>query len=138
MAELERRFSSEKDVKVVVIDDSDFTRRSIIEVLEAHGFSVVGEADSAQKGMAVAMNTPCDIFLIDIVMPEASGMELAKHINEKLKNIAIIMMSSLNYENMIIESISSGALDYIQKPFDPGQLVKSVRKVANMLEEAGT
>jgi len=63
-------------------------------------------------------------------MPERSGLELAKHFQDKsMANAFIIMMSSLNIESMVIESISNGAIDFLQKPFEKDDLLKSVEKM---------
>ena len=62
-------------------------------------------------------------------MPDASGIELAKVLSDKNSRASIIMMSSLKMENIILESISSGAIDFLSKPFDADELIKSVEKI---------
>ncbi len=133
MSEQENSVSNKeryKDFKIIVVDDSDFSRKTMIEILEADGFNVVGEANSAEKAIQVAQGTPCNLFILDIVMPDISGIELAKHLNEKFEDAKIIMVSSLKMENIIIESISNGAVDFIAKPFAPEELIRSVQKLA--------
>jgi two-component system chemotaxis response regulator CheY len=126
--------NDKKELQIVVVDDSDYSRKSIINVLESQGFKVVGEAESAEKAATIIRTVKSNLFLIDIVMPEASGLELAKLVQEELKECKIIMMSSLKMEDIIIESISNGAIDYLEKPFSPEDLLKSVRKVEVELE----
>jgi len=68
-------------------------------------------------------------------MPEISGLELARHLQEKnSQDRYIIMMSSLTVESMVIEAISSGAVDYLQKPFGASDLIKSVEKIEKIVE----
>lgn len=124
-----------KELKIVVVDDSAYSRKCIIKVLESEGFNVVGEADSAEKAAPIIRTANSNLFLIDIVMPEASGLELAKLVQAELKECKIIMMSSLKMEDIIIESISNGAMDYLEKPFSPEDLIKSIRKVQIELEK---
>jgi two-component system chemotaxis response regulator CheY len=122
--------------KVLVVDDSTFTRRSIIEILTNEGFNVVGEAKSAEEAIQIAHTSKPNIFLIDIVMPEISGLELAKHFQEKISGDKyIIMMSSLTIDSIVIESISNGAIDFLQKPFERDDLIKAVSKIAKLLEK---
>ncbi len=122
--------------KVLVVDDSTFTRRSIIEILTNEGFNVVGEAKSAEDAIQIAHTSKPNIFLIDIVMPEISGLELAKHFQEKISGDKyIIMMSSLTIDSIVIESISNGAIDFLQKPFERDDLIKAVSKIAKLLEK---
>lgn len=119
----------DKAFRIAVIDDSDFSRNSIVEILEGEGFNVVGSAASAEEGIALSATAGADLFIIDVIMPERSGIEMAKVLMEKTMNVSIIMISSLNMESMVIESISNGALDFLAKPFLPEDLIKSVRKI---------
>ena len=67
-------------------------------------------------------------------MPEISGIELAQALNELKNKVTIIMMSSLKQEDIIIESIAVGAVDFLQKPFEKETLIKSVKKAEQDLE----
>lgn len=127
-------YTAKKELQIVVVDDSDYSRKSIIKVLESEGFNVVGEADSAEKAGTIVRTVKSNLFLIDIVMPGVSGLEVAKLVQGELKECKIIMMSSLKMEDIIIESISNGAVDYLEKPFTPEDLLKSVRKIEVELE----
>ncbi len=118
-----------QELKIAVIDDSEFSRKSIIEILEGEGYNIVGQAGSAEEGLALGATTGTNLFIIDVIMPERSGLEMAKVISEKSMNASIIMMSSLNMESIVIESISNGALDFLPKPFTPQDLIKAVNKI---------
>lgn len=126
MAELKK-----EDFKIVVVDDSDFSRKAIVETLEQNQYNVVGSAASAEEGISVGASTRANLFIIDVVMPELSGLEMAKLISEKSMGASIIMISSLNIESIVIESISSGALDFLPKPFSPEDLIKAVDKIVD-------
>ena len=124
------------EVYIAVIDDSDFSRKSIIQILEKEGFNIVGEAASAEAALHISRTTSANLYIIDIVMPEISGIELAKHISDQARNrnINIIMISSLKMEHIIVESISNGAIDFLQKPFSKEDLVRSVSKISSQME----
>ncbi|WP_164848240.1 response regulator [Halobacteriovorax sp. HLS] len=123
-----------EDLKIVVVDDSDFSRNSLITILEKNGFNVVGQASSANDAVPLLV-TGANVFLVDIVMPEVSGLELAKMLTENGKDIKIIMMSSLNMESIIIESISNGAIDFLTKPFGEQDLIRSLEKIEIEMEK---
>ena len=126
----------DQDLKIVVVDDSDFSRRNIIEILEAENFNIVGQAKSAEEAMPLTATTGANLFIIDIVMPEISGLELAEKITELAKKKKfIVMISSLKLQSLIIESISSGASDVLEKPFSPGDLINTVEKIEIALQE---
>lgn len=125
-------------IKIAVVDDAEFTRKTVVDILEKSEFDVVGQAGNAEEAISLVGSTKANLFLIDVVMPNISGMELAKKISEvSNRPISIIMMSSLDLENIIIESISNGAIDFLAKPFDAETLKRSVLKVAsNMLKDS--
>ena len=123
-------------LKILIVDDSDFNRRSMVDILTLEGFNVIGQASSAEEAIQIAHTAKPNLIFIDIVMPEISGLELAKHLQEKSTvEKFIIMMSSLNIESMIIESISNGATDFLQKPFERDDLIKAVEKVERLVEK---
>ncbi len=120
---------NDQELRIAVVDDSDFSRKSIVEILEAEGFNVVGQAASAEEGLSLGTSAGANLFLIDVIMPERSGLEMAKLMMEKGLSVSIIMMSSINMESIIIESISSGAIDFLAKPFMPEDLINAVKKI---------
>ena len=123
-----------QDLKIVVVDDSNISRQSIIETLKNNGFNVTGEAKSAEEAMPLLLSG--NLFLIDVVMPEVSGLELARHMSEQsTKPINIIMMSSLNMEGMVVEAISNGAIDFLAKPFSEAELIQAVEKIEIEMEK---
>jgi DNA-binding NtrC family response regulator len=127
---------SHENLKILIVDDSEYNRRAMAQILTEEGFNVVGEAASATDGIVTAASTKANLIFIDIVMPERSGLELAKHFQEKnVANRFIIMMSSLNIESMVIESISNGAIDFLQKPFEKVDLINAVEKIERLLEK---
>lgn len=123
-------------LKILIVDDSDFNRKSMVDILTFEGFNVVGQASSAEDAIQIAHTAKPNLIFIDIVMPEISGLELTKHLQEKGSGEKfIIMMSSLNIESMVIESISNGASDFLQKPFERDDLIKAVEKVERLVEK---
>ncbi len=123
-------------LKILVVDDADFSRKSIAEILTSEGYSVVGLAKSAEEAIQIAHTSKPNLFLLDIVMPEISGLELAKHFQDKVQGDKyIIMMSSLTIDSIVIESISNGAIDFLQKPFERDDLIKAVSKIEKMIQK---
>lgn len=123
-------------LKILIVDDSTFNRRTMSDILTEEGFNVVGSAASAEEAIQIAHTAKPNLIFIDIVMPDISGLELTKHFQEKAQGEKfIIMMSSLNIESMVIESISQGATDFLQKPFDKSDLIKAVEKIERLVEK---
>jgi YesN/AraC family two-component response regulator len=121
--------SSHEDLKIVVVDDSDFSRFLIIKMLKESGFNVVGEANSAVSALQVIKDKEPHVVITDIVMPEVSGIELTENINQNFDNVYVIVVSSLSQEHVVLEAISAGAADFVAKPINQHQLVESLEKI---------
>ena len=121
--------------KILVVDDSDFSRSSISSMLTDAGLNVAGESASAKDAINYLKDNSVHLAIIDVVMPEVSGIELTDYITENFPEVLIIMISSLAQESIVIDSISAGASDYLQKPFDKDALVTSVEKLLSTIEE---
>lgn len=132
--EEEKELTYKDYVKAYVVDDSDMSRSSIIKILEKEGYKVVGSAGSADECIA-NIKGDINVFIIDVVMPEKSGIDLTKLLFEHLRDIHVIMLSSLRQEHILMESIATGARDFINKPFDPTELLAAVEKIAMQLDE---
>lgn len=123
-----------KFTKIFVVDDSELSRINIIQTLEEHEFNVVGHAGSAKECLA-QMSPEVNLLIADVVMPETSGIELAKLLNQNMSNTHIIMISSLTQEHILLESISAGAKDFLVKPFKSEDLISSVIKISEIIRK---
>jgi two-component system, chemotaxis family, chemotaxis protein CheY len=123
------------NLKIAIIEDSQLLRRSIVDGLEQAGLNVVGEAKDGTEAISLIQQGQANLFIIDVVMPEASGLEIAKQIHKAVPNSRIIIMSSLNLEHIVIEAISCGAVDFIAKPFVMSDLVDSIKKISHDLSQ---
>lgn len=121
----ERDFSN---YRILIVDDSAYSRAQMRQILTDHKLTVVGEAANAQDALALVKEKKPHLVLTDIVMPEASGIELAEKIFANQMGAGVIMLSSLTQDQVVIDAISAGATDFVAKPIQPRQLVESVIK----------
>lgn len=121
--------NQKSDMKVVIVDDSDFSRSIIRKMLTEEGINVVGEANSAEAALLVIKERSPNVVITDIVMPEISGIELTEKINQSFDNISVIVISSLSQEHIVLEAIGAGASDFIAKPIQKQQLIDSLEKI---------
>jgi len=115
--------------RILIVDDSDFSRSSVARMFDTDQYNIIGEVASAKEAINILKDRKAHLAIIDVVMPEVSGIELAEYISDNFSDTNIIMISSLGQENIIIDSISAGASDYLQKPFTKEELMASVEKV---------
>jgi two-component system chemotaxis response regulator CheY len=121
--------NQKSDLKVVIVDDSDFSRSIIRKMLTEEGIEIVGEASSAETALTVIKEKKPNIVITDIVMPEISGIELTEKINQNFNDISVIVISSLSQEHVVLEAIGAGASDFIAKPIQKQQLIDSLEKI---------
>ncbi len=115
--------------KILVIDDSSISINFVTETLATAGYTTVEQAATANEGHSIIQTKDFHLYIIDLVMPKISGIELAKEIMDGDKSGCVLMMSSLDSENVMIESIANGAKDFLPKPFTKLDLISSVDKL---------
>ena len=107
--------SALSQISLAIIDDSKFTRRILKNIIGSYGLKSINDFGGAKDALDFFNQNQPDIALIDIVMPDISGLELVKVLSENFPNIKCIMMSSLSQERIIVEAIGAGAVDFLQK-----------------------
>jgi two-component system chemotaxis response regulator CheY len=104
-------------------------RMMIKDILTKNGYNIVGEAENGAKAVEKYAELKPDLVLMDITMPEMDGIEALKKIKASDANASIIMCSAMGQQAMVIESIQSGAKDFIVKPFQADRVLEAVQKV---------
>ena len=115
--------------KVLICDDAAFMRMMIKDILSKNGYEIAGEAENGVKAVEKYNETKPDLVLMDITMPEMDGIQALKAIRELDSSACVIMCSAMGQQAMVIESIQSGAKDFIVKPFQAERVLEAVKKV---------
>ena len=114
---------------ILICDDAAFMRMMIKDILTKNGYTVVGEAENGAKAVEKYAELKPDLVLMDITMPEMDGIQALKKIKAGDPNAMVIMCSAMGQQAMVIESIQSGAKDFIVKPFQADRVIEAVKKV---------
>ena len=114
---------------ILICDDAAFMRMMIKDILTKNGYNVVGEAENGAKAVEKYQELKPDLVLMDITMPEMDGIQALKAIKAADPSATVIMCSGMGQQAMVIESIQSGAKDFIVKPFQQDRVLEAVRKV---------
>lgn len=114
--------------KVMICDDAAFMRMMIKDILVKNGYNIAGEAENGVKAVEKYQETKPDLVLMDITMPEMDGIQALKKIKAIDANASVVMCSAMGQQEMVIESIQSGARDFIVKPFQPDRVIEAVKK----------
>ena len=114
---------------ILICDDAAFMRMMIKDILTKNGYNVVGEAENGAKAVEKYQELKPDLVLMDITMPEMDGIQALKAIKAADPSATVIMCSAMGQQAMVIESIQSGAKDFIVKPIQQDRVLEAVRKV---------
>ena len=122
--------NTEKKVRLLVAEDSPTQAEHIRHVLEGHGY----KADVAKNGteaIKYLASTIPSVIISDVIMPEIDGFELCKRIkaDERLKNIPVILLTTLSEPEDVIRGLESGADNFITKPFNEEALIERIHYV---------
>jgi len=115
---------------VLIVDDEPAIREMLTVALELAGYNCL-EAENAQTAHALIVDHQPDIILLDWMMPEVSGLELARRLKREplSADIPIIMLTARGEEDNKIQGLEAGADDYITKPFSPRELIARLKAV---------
>jgi len=117
------------DKTILLVDDATFMRMMLKDILSKNGYTVVGEAENGVKAVERYKELKPSLVIMDITMPEMTGIEAAKAIKGAAPSALIIMCSAMGQQAMVIESIQAGARDFIVKPFQADRVLEAVQKV---------
>ncbi len=113
---------------ILIVDDAAFMRMMIKDILTKNGYNVIAEAENGLKAIERYNETKPDLVLMDITMPEMDGLQALKKIKGADGSAKIIMCSAMGQQAMVIDSIQSGAKDFIVKPFQAERVLEAVKK----------
>ncbi len=114
--------------RIMVVDDAAFMRTVLKKILSEAGHEVVGEATDGVDACAKYAELKPDLVTMDITMPNMDGVQALKQIRSIDGNARIIMCSAMGQESLVVEAISSGARDFVAKPFEAGRVVGAIAK----------
>jgi DNA-binding NarL/FixJ family response regulator len=120
-----------QQVRLLLIDDHEVLRLGLRTLFDtAGGFLVVGEAGTVAEGIAQARAQRPDVAIVDLRLPDGSGVEACREIRSERPETRVVVLTSYSDEDAVISSIVSGAAGYLLKQTPPPQLVEAVRTVA--------
>lgn len=115
--------------KVLIADDAAFMRMMLKDILSQGGYEIAGEAANGLEAIEKYDELKPDLVTMDITMPQCDGIQALKKIMGAHPDAKIVMCSAMGQQSMVIESIQSGAKDFIVKPFQPQRVLEAVKKL---------
>ncbi len=113
--------------RILIADDDDALRESLELVLSAEGYEVLAARDGA-AALALVESQAVDVALCDVRMPGMDGLELLPLLVRRLPGVPVILMSAYGSADLALEAMRRGAYDYVAKPFQPAEVLLTLRK----------
>jgi two-component system response regulator AtoC len=114
--------------KILVADDDAAIRALLTDLLKGEGYDVVEARTGAEVLAAVNRSEKPDLVLMDVRMPEMTGMDVLRRMRDSKVGVGALVMTAYGSSNLAIQSIQLGAYDYVQKPFDLDEVLVAVRR----------
>ncbi len=122
----------EKPISVLLVDDHPLFRRGVFAVLSADKrIRVVGEASNGKEGVASARKLDPDVILMDIQMPEMTGLEATVVLQKEMPRCKILMLTISEKDEDLFNAVKFGARGYLLKEVDPDEIIAAVLQVAS-------
>jgi len=119
-------------IRILIADDHAIVRHGLKQIIEESGeMRVVAEADSGSAALRKLRETDCDAVLLDIAMPDMSGIDVLKLIHSEKPQLPILILSIYPEDQYAMRLIKAGAAGYMTKESAPSEVVKALLRVAS-------
>jgi DNA-binding NarL/FixJ family response regulator len=118
-------------IRVLLVDDHPVVRVGLRAVLEIESdLEVVGDADTVARALVAASRLRPDLILLDVVLPDGSGIEACREIRESTPAVRVLMLTSFGDETAVLAAMMAGASGYMLKNTPRDDLLAAIRAVA--------
>jgi YesN/AraC family two-component response regulator len=111
-------------LRILIVDDTPFIAEIISHVALQQGHTIVGQASNGQQAIQLTSQLKPDLIFMDIIMPIMNGIQAAELISKQTPQSKIVMMSTVDHEDLMKESLNAGSVSYIRKPFTKNDLLQ--------------
>lgn len=125
------QFENNTMKKTILVVDDELSIRMLLENFLSNDYEVISKENGYEAMTWLNSGHSVDLLLVDIDMPMINGFEFTENIRKQvgMKNVPVIMLSSKQKSSDRIKSFTSGADDYLQKPFNPEELLVRIQSI---------
>ena len=117
-------------LRLVVVDDHEVVRQGLVALLDRRdAFQVVGEAGTVEEAMTVVRRMQPDLVIMDVRLPDGSGIEACRDIRSEMPEVRIVILTSYPDEEAVLSAIIAGASGYLLKQIRGRDLVTAIEAV---------
>ncbi|MGE5662227.1 MAG: response regulator [Ignavibacteriales bacterium] len=119
-----------KKIRIVLADDQPIIRQGLRYIIDSQpDMEVVGEASDGETAVKTILNSNPDIVLMDIQMPNGSGIEATRAVLKSLSTVKVVLLTTFDVQEYVFDGIRAGAVGYLLKDTDTKELLDGIRWV---------
>ena len=121
-----------ESIRLLIVDDHAVVRKGLAMVLRLEpDLEVVGEAENGRVGLKTAKKLEPDIVLVDLIMPEMDGQEMALALRKSNPKIKVVMLTGTEVDDRVFDLVAAGIEGYVLKNIEPAELVRAIHAVVH-------
>jgi len=118
------------EISILIVEDHELTRFGLKTAFESYDFvKTIYEAESAEKALEIVKDNQIDLIIMDLGLPGMNGIEATQKIKELNNDIKIVILTSHNDEQEVLNSLKAGANAYCSKEINPKRLIQVIQSV---------
>ncbi|WP_139488264.1 response regulator [Brevibacillus dissolubilis] len=116
-------------IRVALVDDQTMIRQGLGYVIRMQSdMEVVGEAADGEEAVQMVMEMTPDVVLMDVQMPKRSGIEATSEILKRLPHVKVLILTTFDVQNYVVDGIRAGAVGYMLKDADSQEMLEMIRR----------
>ena len=118
-------------LKCVIIDDSQFVRETLTDMIQKEGHEVASSFDSGEPFLGILDKLDIDLVFLDLILPTISGLDILRAIQQQDRKMKVIVLSGVTIGGTISTALRLGATDFVAKPINPEKLTNLLEKFSS-------
>ena len=119
-------------LRILLVDDHAVVREGVRQLLIDRGVAAeVADAQTGAEGLAALGARACDVVLLDISLPDMSGVEVLKRMKRKAPRVPVLMFSMYREDQYAVRALKAGAAGYLSKTVDAAEMIAAIQQVAS-------
>jgi DNA-binding NarL/FixJ family response regulator len=117
-------------IRILIVDDHAVVRKGLAMVLRLEpDLEIVGEAENGRIGLDKAKQLKPDLVVVDLIMPDMDGQEMALALRKSAPQIKILMLTGTEVDDRVVDLVAAGVDGYVLKNIEPGELIQAIHSV---------
>ncbi|MEA3559562.1 MAG: response regulator [Candidatus Thermoplasmatota archaeon] len=115
--------------KILIVEDRKMVRKAMSEMLKLNGYTDLRTAEAGGEALEIFQDQNPDLVLLDIILPDMNGLEIAKKMIDIAPDVKIIAVTAIARDEIESECLDAGCIKIVHKPFRMVEMIRSIGKI---------